>query len=98
MGWGDLRGFTDYLVRNDLVPERYAKFHGMWVERCLPLRRIRRRRRPRACPTAVSRASVSVTMKDMKVMKVGPPGRHRCPPLLAVLRSSVGHRQVAPEQ
>ena len=41
MGWGDLRGFTDYLVRNDLVPERYAKFHGMWVERCLEFRRSR---------------------------------------------------------
>ena len=35
MGWDDLRGFTDYLVRNDLVPERDAKFYAVWVERWL---------------------------------------------------------------
>jgi len=29
MGWNDLQGFTDYLVRNGLVQERYAKYHGM---------------------------------------------------------------------
>ena len=35
MGWNDLRGFTDYLIRNELVPARYAKFYGMWVKVCV---------------------------------------------------------------
>jgi len=41
MGWNDMQGFVDYLVRNDLVPARYAKFYGMWVERCLAFSQTR---------------------------------------------------------
>lgn len=35
MGVEELTGFEDYIVRNELVAAKYARYHRLWAERWL---------------------------------------------------------------